>query len=317
MLWSFTLIIVGFIVIVTAIYLPVIDNTCNGYCCNSNQRAIRQSNDNHTIDLPFQIQKSDVSLSSFARNADKNHITPNALFINERMFSGVSTFHIPHQPIYNLLRTAALCREHKTQFTYIHKNKFPVVTVCGKTGTREEIYNTVVVSECLAQPEATIIMNGVTQDSEAWAAWSKLVADGVVHFYPEKDMYEHREEKWVKGEFKQVNTNKCVGEYVAELFHRVLARNDKQETSPNVTHYVISKEKEDELRRAYANDNSFQVTNITSVYHAAVLKVMFPTINIHVPLDDKDKDKDKDDDDDNDPSDLSTVIAFLKQYILI
>ena len=331
MVWKRTLlfdvlwIILGFIVIVTAIYLPLID-TCNGWCCSSSSR--KSEHVSGVYRLPYQPRESKQSLQKFTRQTgQKNSGQNSAVMILENFFSGLSTVSISHQPIFNIARLAAELRPESSnivegKFTYRHKNQFPLIALSGKKGSTEEIYTAAYLAQALAKPNATVVMNGVTADSSAFHAWSRLVHDGIMHWKTE-DLYHKDGEHWVVGTYKDLQTKKCVSEYLHDRMSAYvnLGQNEGTDLPKTKTYYVISKEREEELRRAYEKDRHFTVTNLTTAFHAATLKIIYPKLN--VTIDDKSlpaltpKVSVKEIEEDVETTRYRKALQFLETYILV
>jgi hypothetical protein len=127
----------------------------------------------------------------------------------------------------------------------------------------------------MARPGAVLVMNGVdSPESPAFSALNKLVNNGVVE-WDEADLFINGNERWISAKMKAVDTSKSVSEYLYDVIYKYL----QLKSSPTV-YYVTSREREDELRIAYKNDKQFRVTNITTVIHGMILKVLFPAIEL-------------------------------------
>jgi hypothetical protein len=280
-------ILLGFIIIVTAIYLPDI-NTCDGWCCakmTASKTAPSGISGMSHATIPYQPRESKVSLNQYTREqSGKESGNNTAVLVLENFFSGLATLNIPHQPIYNIAKLAAETRPEKSNdantatYTYLHKNKFPLVAISGKKGTAQEIYMAAYLAQALSRENnGILIINGMTEASPALEAWSKLIEDGIIHWKTE-DMFHNENEDWAKGTFTRIDPKKSVSEYLSEILSKYLELTDESK----VQYYITSKEREDELRKAYKTDKKFTVNNVTTVFHATVLKVMYPTINIFV-----------------------------------
>lgn len=271
-LYNVLLMIVGFIIIVTAIYLPVIhDGDCTGWCCDKTN----QEKQTPKLNLSFAPRESKASLSEFSR--EKNGT--GAVMVMENMFSGLATLSIPHKPIYTIAKLAAEVKS-PTDLTFLRKHKFSLVTVSGKRGSAEEIYMTVYMAQTLARENGTLILNGLSdENASAFQALTNLVKNQVLDWDP-ANLFQHDTDVWVSATFKSINTAKSVSEYLYDIMYRHLDLSDS-----SVRYYVISKEREDELRKAYQTDTLFKVENVTTAFHAMVLKVLFPNISVEiVPL---------------------------------
>jgi hypothetical protein len=281
MLGDIALILIGFFIMVTSIYFPLIDS-CDGYCCSSSSSS--RQKDVADVGIPYKVTPHAQPLNKYTRQLDKDAVTPKAVMVLENFFSGLSTLSIAHHPIYNMARIAAEAKlnnayDDKSGYTSMNKNKFPIVAISGKKGTSDEIYYTAVVSQALAKPNASIVINGMTSESPAFEAWSRLVRDGLIHWKTE-DLFNHETETWAKGTYKTINVNTSVSEYIVTVITDYLKPVIVDESS--TIYYTISKEREDELRVAYKNDKKVTVNNVTGVYHATVLKVLYPTINVTI-----------------------------------
>jgi hypothetical protein len=263
----------GILMVVLSIYLSgMID--CSAWCCVTTRTDdIRM----HST-LKYEPHESKVTLQQFSR--DKNGTesgSSNALMIMENMYSGIATLFIPHNPLYEISRKAAevTTSSDGKVFTPVHKHNFPMVTMCGKKGTPDDIYATVFMSQTMARPGAVLVMNGVdSPESPAFSALNKLVNNGVVE-WDEADLFINGNERWISAKMKAVDTSKSVSEYLYDVIYKYL----QLKSSPTV-YYVTSREREDELRIAYKNDKQFRVTNITTVIHGMILKVLFPAIEL-------------------------------------
>lgn len=285
-LYNVLLLVVACMVIVTAIYWPVIngDAGCGSWCCrygeSSSDDTNRASHREATARLPFQPQESKASLTQFSREQNGAVSGANsAVMVVEAMFTGLAVLSIPHKPLYSISRLAAEAQssDNDTTFTFQHKHQFPMVTVSGKRGSAEELFMTVYMAQTLARPGAVLILNGLTDEhSAAFAALLQLVQAGVLAWQP-TDLYRHGTETWASARFQAVNPSKAVSEYLFEMMARFL-----ELSGTPVRYYVISKEREDELRRAYKHDTLFTVHNVTTACHGAVLKVLFPALRLEV-----------------------------------
>lgn len=281
LLWIF----VGFMAIVTGIYFPDI-NTCDGWCCAKTARTMPASRmlESDTSPIPYNPQDSKLSLNQYAREQSGKASGGNgAVLVLENFFSGLATLNISHQPIYNMAKLALEIRHENsidntaTVYTYVHKNKFPLVAISGKKGTAQEIYMAAYMGQALSkEKDGVLVINGMTEDSPALEAWTKLIADGIIH-WQEADMFHNQNEDWAKGTYAAIDTKKSVAQYLCDIITQYLELDESK-----TQYYVISKEREDELRKAYMADKKFIVNNVTTVFHAAVLKCIYPTLNITV-----------------------------------
>lgn len=294
---EFAFIVLMAIITVTALYWPFI-STCNGYCCNT---ARTTENKVDTPDaIPYQVHESSQPLSRYSRSVGGR---PGIAVLNT-FYRGLASITIEHQPIYTIAKLAAQVRPESNdkQPTFINKNKFPVITVSGAHGTEQEIYDTVIMAQALAKAQGVVIVNEVKPNSAAWRAWQRLVLDGVVH-WQEEDLLAHENQVWVKGQYKNLNTNTAVSEYLYDIMRRFVKIDEADET----VYYVISQTRENEIRESYQRDTSFTVTNLTTAFHAAVLKVLFPKIQIVMELEDEEP---------SENTSLTKAVEFLNTYIV-
>jgi len=308
--------IMGFIIIITAIYLPDI-NSCDGWCCSSAKASAKANggDQKNMSSFPFQPQDSKISLNQYTREqSGKESGSNTAVLVMENFFTGLATLNVPHQPIYNLAKLAAEVRPEKTPndtdkpiYTYLHKNKFPLVAISGKKGTAQEIYMAAYMAQALVREQnGVLVINGMTADSPALEAWNKLIENEIIHCKVE-DVYHNDNEDWAKGTFTEILLTKSVSEYLCEILSEYLSLTEDSKTQ----YYIISKEREDELRKAYKTDKKFTVNNVTSAFHAAVLKVLYPTINITI-------DSAATDASDSPNAELyAKATEFLEKYILV
>lgn len=214
------------------------------------------------------VQRS-LAQTARAAAADPNQTTtPHAVQMVETLFSGVSTLSVPHHPVYHAARLAAL---QKADGTFLHRHRFPLVTMSGKNGSAEDIFYAVYVAQALAQPGARVIVNGMEVDSPAFRAWSRLLFEDVIRW--EGYIQEFRGEKWAVGVYKNVDKDKAATEYVTEVLTDYLGVGD----SPR-KYFMISAEREDELRQHYTDEKRLSVENVTTVFLAMALKVLHPRI---------------------------------------
>jgi hypothetical protein len=68
----------------------------------------------------------------------------------------------------------------------------------------------------------------------------------------------------------------CVSQLIFDAFYKFC----ELEAYPDTIYYVTSPEREDEVREAYQNDQSFVAPTVTGIIHACVLKSMFPKMKI-------------------------------------
>ncbi len=266
-LFSSLLMIVAFMIIVTAIYLPWIDSdTCS---------APRLRSRSHALPYPTP-RESKMSLTQFSRDlSGRESGQHSAVMVMEPMFTGLSVLSIPSRPVYSIAKLAAESKAAPDdKFVPVYKHHFPMITVSGKKSTAEELCMTVRMAQTLVKPNGTLIMNGMDQDSEAFDALGTLVTEGVLKWNP-ADLYKSADETWISAKFIAVNPEKCVSEHIYDEMYRYLGLSDSANT-----YFVISKTREDELRRAYKSDTSFRVTNTTTAILGAVLKVLFPDIRL-------------------------------------
>lgn len=281
-LYNALLLVVAFMVIVTAIYWPWIndDANCSSWCCRTGPTRTRHSPKSSTPDnrMAFTPQESKATLTQFSREQNGATSGSNtAVMILENLFTGLTTLSIPHQPLYTVSKLAAEVKsgDQGTTFTPVHKNRFPMVTMSGKQGTAEDIYMTVYMAQTLARENALLILNGLDDDtSPAFEALNNLVKDEIIDWQT-ADLYHHGDETWASARFKSIQPNKSVSEHLYDVLYRYLDLSG----SP-VRYYTISKEREEELRRAYKGDQQFVVHNITTAFHGAVLKVLFPGLTL-------------------------------------
>jgi len=305
MLWDITWIIVALMIIVTAIYLPKIED-CDGWCCSSTTREGRALSD--SVTLPYLPSESKQPLHKFSREAGANESgSRDGVMILENFYTGLTTLNIPHQPVFNVARLASDIRpeaaENSGIYTYVHKNRYPLVALSGKKGSADEIYMTAYMAQALSKTGSTLIVNGMTPDSPAFQAWSKLVVNGIIHWRSE-DLYHHDTEHWASGTFKDIDPKKCVSEYLYDMMSEFVELGDSK-----TRYYIISKEREDELRKAYRQDRRFVVNNTTSAFHAATLKVIYPSLNVSVEA--------LESEDEAEQAIYAKATAFLETYILV
>ena len=112
-LYNVLLMVVAFMVLVTAIYWPWIhDDQCTSWCCRSSDRASTNAVDargrSSEHRLPFEPRESKVSLSQFSR--DKNAAesgSSSAVMVLDNLFTGLATLMVPHKPLYTISKLAA------------------------------------------------------------------------------------------------------------------------------------------------------------------------------------------------------------------
>jgi len=278
------LVILGMMIIVTAIYLPDI-HTCTSWCCTSSRTGRSRSTQNDTI--PYHPSLSDKNIRDFSREwGESSSGSKSGVSILENFMTSLMTLHIAHQPIYNIARLAAEVRaENGDTVKYLHKNMFPLIALSGKKGNADEIYMTSYLSQALCKTGGALIMNGMTPDSPALVAWRKLIQNDIIH-WKETDLFQNQGEYWAVGTFKQINANKCASEYMYDMM-KYYTTQTEDETKPvdieqPVRYYIISREREDEIRKAYKDDKTYTITNVTSAFHAAILKILIPGISIVV-----------------------------------
>ena len=267
--WYLMLFFLGFIVIIASIYGTRMYD-CSDYCC----QRVPLSKSRWGGDVFGKPKASVESLTNFSRKSQKDSGSDETLAVLMPFFSTLRMLSIPHQPIYTVASYAATSKNN--MFPY--RNRFTLITVSGKTGRAFELFATIYLAQLLARPNGVVILSGVTPDSEAAMAWMQLIEAGILHWSKE-DLYEHDDQIWVKGRFKQVESNmsKCVSEYLQEVLNRYL------ELDNNVTrtrYYFTSKEREDEIREVYQRDTSYLIRNVTGLYHGMILKVLFPSMKI-------------------------------------
>ena len=266
---------------------------CNGWCCRVN--GTRVLNDMKPNELS-------VTLKSYCKEEHgKYSNTLSGVNIMDTFLSGLSVLSIPHQPIYSICKLAA-------QKNNIHKNVYPFIGISGKQGNRFELYATAFLSQALLRPKnAVIIMTGMTStESPAFQAWHDLIQNDIVHWY-EQDIFRHGEDCWVKGTMKSIDQKTSVSEYINHIFCQYLHTSStagerlshpRRESckgsngstagerllkhGSTVRYYVTSREREDEIIKAYKNDTSFVVDNVTSAIHGCVLKILLPHITLSI-----------------------------------
>lgn len=294
-----TWLLVGFIIMVSSIFLPAV-SSCDGWCCMNRRRT----NNGERENLPYKPVFSNSDIRGFSKtwNEEKNG-SKSGVSVLENFTNSMSTLHIPHHPIYNIARLAAEIRGDNSKSPY--KNIFPTISLSGKRGHPEETFMMVYISQALCKPNANIIVNGMSEDSPALDAWTQLVDKGIVH-WKETDIFFHKEEYWAAGTFKDINTNKCTSEYIYDIMKYYIELESPLQVESPIRYYVISSDRETELRAAYNNDKTFKVDNVTSAFHAAVLKVLFPTIQIVIV----------DTTDQSEPI-YARALKFLTLYILV
>jgi len=243
---------------------------CTGWCCR-----LPVPNESQIIDMPYNPHPSKLNLKSYCKQEHgKYSNTLSAVNIMDTFVNGLTVLSIPHQPILSVCKAATL-RHNESGF--VHKNVYPFVGICGKNGNRFELYATAYLSQALLREKnSVIVMSGVTsKDSPAFGAWNDLIEDGIIHWY-QTDIFQDGDEFWVKGTMKSIQNKTCVSEYLNRIFCRYI------NVKSNIRYYVTSREREDEICKAYKNDVSFLVDNVTSALHACVLKMLLPAISITI-----------------------------------
>ena len=73
---------------------------------------------------------------------------------------------------------------------------------------------------------------------------------------------------------------------MSEYLNDIMCRFMKIDAINNpIQYYVTSRERETEIYQAYKADKSFMVDNVTSAIHGAVLKSLFPSMQIVISSD--------------------------------
>jgi len=245
---------------------------CTGWCCRIPVTNITNMS---TSLIPYQPQSCELTLKSYCKQQHgKYSDTLSAVNVMDNFLSGLTVLSVPHQPIYSICKLATL-RNNESGF--VHKNTYPFIGISGKRGSRFELYATAFLSQALLRPKnSVLVLTGVTsQDSPAFQAWNDLIQDGIVHWY-QTDIFQNGSEFWVKGTMKAIEKKTSVSEYLNILFCKYI------NVTSNIRYYVTSREREDEIFKAYQNDVSFFVDNVTSAIHGCVLKCLFPKITLSI-----------------------------------
>lgn len=290
------------------VLIPAISNNCTGWCCSSNKENIKSNisdfADSHT-------KPTSESLQSYcAKLNGKLSGTDNAVNILDEFIPGIANPSVYHRPLYEICRlivqkTPTTIDSDNPQFSY--KNKFRFVGVSGKKGDIFELYSTVYLSRAFLKSDSKscFVMNGITNpNTSAFLAWNELVLDGIIHWDKDEILHDGSE-TWVTGFVNNIDSNLCMSEYLYGIICHYLGINSK---TNEIRYYVTSLEREKEIYKAYKNETSYVVTNVTSGIHASILKILIPKIQIQIAdgifLMEQDKIL------------YSKMIQFLKTYIL-
>ncbi len=84
---------------------------------------------------------------------------------------------------------------------------------------------------------------------------------------------------WVWNEKNHV----CLKDHESSTIVNALYKFAAISTIPHIQHmYNISEERYKEIRKAYSQDKSYTIVNVTSAIHGMLLKMMFPTIGLRI-----------------------------------
>ncbi len=257
--WDVCIILLGFLVITTAVFMP--DIKCSGYCCRTSSRLGASASGR----APFHALPSEQSLAAVARAKGARS---GALTVLGAFHQSLTNLDVKHHATYNMLKLGSQKR---------YKSRFGLITVNGTKGTAADIYGSVLAAQLLARDtDSLIVLNGAdSKESPAFVAWSQLATDGVVH-WPTSAVSVHKNQHWIAGTYQKLEPT--MSKVLLAIFEARLPELKQTKT----VFYATSKEREDEIRAAYSNDRSAKVTNTTSAIHAAVLKVLFPAIKVEV-----------------------------------
>lgn len=272
-MWFLELIwlIAGMALLATSIYGPCMDGNCEGHCGSlwSSARKIAPEPQRVyrpvtvTEDLNEQLARARQKMLSVQRSQ-----TPQTQHV----------LRIENGPILQLARLAL--EEEKR-----HHIELVVVGAKEAEDTQDPFMLTSVVhmAHALAKEGADVIMDHMADHSVAWTAWNQLV-DRQILLWPNEEVFVKEQQQWAHGTIRQVDPKKSVSEYLVEIM------DDWMEWTREQAHpyYTISRERETELKEAYKEDTIFKVDNVTTAYHALVLKALFPALYIqNVVVDDE------------------------------
>ena len=246
---------------------------CTGWCC---QPAQKMENTSMPVDF-FELLIVDTPMQKMLVSGPKKiRSTINVL----RMFiPSLTAISVDHQPIASILKLAGQRNEAEA---LVHQNSFEFLGLAGEHGNRFELFATIYLSQALLQPNAIIVLSGVySATTEAFHAWFDLMKAGVIHWQT-KDAWMNGSDCWVLGRLKGQERQKSMSEYLNDIMCRFM----KIDAINNpIQYYVTSRERETEIYQAYKADKSFMVDNVTSAIHGAVLKSLFPSMQIVISSD--------------------------------
>jgi hypothetical protein len=231
-------------------------------------------------------------------------LPPPVLTVLKPLHTGLMNLNVGHYPIYNLAKLATQLKQgfdtaKDLVGAYHHRHNFKFITLSGDSGSTQELFYSLKLINLLAKPNAIIIMNGIYENSPALQAWYRAEDEKLIT-WKNQQVYTHDKDAWVQGNI--ISSDKCMSQVLLDIMYDYM---DIKPTS-DIKYYFTSLEREEELRKAYNQDRTFKVDNITTAIHGVILKCLHPNINISIAQQ-------------TEPSpsaEYTKILEFLKKYIL-
>lgn len=148
-----------------------------------------------------------------------------------------------------------------------HRHRLPRLAI-GTTPEMEarDVCALVYVAQLLCNNQASVIL--VDPTPAALNAWSTLVERKVVRPGSRPG----------QGSLTHALRHDSISRYLVQAMWDWMPVPSTSQTR----YYIASKSRDDEIVKAYEKDRQFTVTNVSSAFHAAVLRVLVPSVRIQI-----------------------------------
>lgn len=188
--------------------------------------------------------------------------SPRVLTVMTPLFSGLAVHNVSSEPLYELSKLAL----QKRGEAYAYRSVFSMVTLSAQSFPDHQLLGSIAVAALLSKPNGILVVDGECQE-----AWDEAVSRGIVRPTVSK------ETRWKVGTFGDVDPETSVSKILADALYRVIGVDP---STSDIKYYLTSLIREEEVRKVYQHDKTYDVTNTTSAFHGIMLKALFPDIRL-------------------------------------
>ena len=289
-------IVFGFSLFIYICYVyDIKDDDCTVFDSDTNIKGNPVSNTKHkylkssieNVIPRYQIVESKTPLQLYVKGVvtKKNKNNLPVFYIGDPLYNGLMVTGIGYEQSVLDLCSLILMRQKNSKF--IHKGNYSTILISDQRNTRciDELVVLIKLSTLLcngSKGETRIILGHFAEGSNMFQAWNVLVSSGYVK--SNNIVLKYDSISWIDG---VIPIRKAIS--FSETMRDIIYEYADLNSVTGIKYYTSSQVREDEILTAYASDKYFNVTNITSGIHAAILKCIIPTIKINIKRLENDK----------------------------